>query len=81
MPARLLLLLISLLAIICKKNENGSDKLLFAAMFWLLSQAQEPNFPSDGRTGGHMSVSGALFDEKMTFRPRLMYGMIQRRIK
>ncbi|AZG38520.1 hypothetical protein BB65665_11732 [Bacillus sp. 916] len=81
MPARLLLLLISLLAIICNKNENGSDKLLFAAMFWLLSRAQEPNFPSDGRTGGQMSVSGALFDEKMTFRPRFMYGMIQRRIK
>ncbi|AFJ61197.1 hypothetical protein MUS_1169 [Bacillus velezensis YAU B9601-Y2] len=50
-------------------------------MFWLLSRAREPNFPSDGLTGGQMSVSGALFDEKMTFRPRFMYGMIQRRIK
>ncbi|RUS06060.1 hypothetical protein EFW58_02100 [Bacillus velezensis] len=50
-------------------------------MFWLLSRVREPNFPSDGLTGGQMSGSGALFDEKMTFRPRFMYGMIQRRIK
>ncbi|MDR4375486.1 UNVERIFIED_CONTAM: hypothetical protein FO487_14885 [Bacillus amyloliquefaciens DSM 7 = ATCC 23350] len=81
MPFRLLLLLVSLLTIICKTNENGSVKPLFASMFWLLYQVRGPYFPSDSRTCGRKSAPGALFDAKMTFRPRFMYGMIQRRIK